>query len=91
VTVEFPVADPSHPRTLLTWGSCEIEVSAALAEQQGIRELKVGAPTLAAGQLSERWVSSGGRSSKRSAIVAMLIHPGQPPDHDELLLPGGRP
>lgn len=90
VTVEFPVADPSHPQTLLTWASCEIEVSAALAERHGIRELEGGAPILAAGQLSERWVSSGGRSSKRSAIVAMLIHPGTPPDH-ELLIPGGRP
>jgi hypothetical protein len=91
VTVEFPVADPSHPQTLLTWASCEIEVSAALAERHGIRELEGGAPILAAGQLSERWVSSGGRSSKRSAIVAMLIHPGPPPGHDELLIPGGRP
>jgi hypothetical protein len=91
VTVEFPVADPGRPQTLLTWASCEIEVSAALAERHGIRELEGGAPILAAGQLSERWVSSGGRSSKRSAIVAMLIHPGPPPDHDELLIPGGRP
>jgi hypothetical protein len=91
VTVEFPVADPGHTQTLLTWASCEVEVSAALAEQYGIRELEGGAPILAAGQLSERWVSSGGRSSKRSAIVAMLIHPGPPPDHDELLIPGWRP
>jgi hypothetical protein len=91
VTVEFPVADPEHSRTLLTWASCEVEVSAALAERHGIRELEGGAPILAAGQLSERWVSSGGRSSKRSAIVAMLIHPGPPPDYDELLIPGGSP
>lgn len=91
VRIEFPVAHPEHPQTLLTWASCEIEVSAALAEQHGIRELEGGAPILAAGQLSERWVSSGGRSSRRSAIVAMLVHPGPPPDHDELLIPGGRP
>jgi hypothetical protein len=90
-TIEFPVADPEHPQTLLTWASCEIEVPAALAERHGIRELEGGASILAAGQLSERWVSSGGRSSKRSAIVAMLIHPGPPPDHNELLIPGGRP
>lgn len=90
VTVEFPVADSAHPQTLLTWASCEIEVSAAQVERHGIRELEGGTPILAAGQLSERWVSSGGRSSKRSAIVAMQIHPG-PPDHDELLIPGGRP
>lgn len=91
VTVEFPVADHKHPQTLLTWASCEIEVSAALAEQHGIRGLEGGAPILAAGQLSERWVSSDGRSSRRSAIVAMLVHPGPPPDHDELLIPGDRP
>lgn len=89
--VEFPVADPEHPQMLLTWASCEVEVSNALAEQHGIGELEGGAPILAAGQLSERWVSSGGRSSKRSAIVAALIHPGPPPGHDELLIPGGRP
>jgi hypothetical protein len=88
--IEFPVADPERPQMLLTWASCEVEVSAALAEQHGIRELEGGAPILAAGQLSERWVSSGGRSSKRSAIVAALIHPGSPPSHDELLIPGGR-
>ncbi len=76
---------------LLTWATCEVEVSAALAEQHAIRELEGGVPILAAGQLSERWVSSGGRSSKRSAIVAALIHPGPPPGHDELLIPGGRP
>jgi hypothetical protein len=91
VTVEFPVADPEHPGTLLAWASCEVEVSAALAEQHGIRDLEGGAPILVAGQLSERWVSSAGRSSKRSAIVAMQVHPGPPPDHDELLIPGGRP
>jgi hypothetical protein len=89
--IEFPVADPEHPQTLLTWASCEVEVPAALAEQHGIPELEGGAPILAAGQLSERWVSLGGRSSKRSAIVAMLVHPGPPPGHDELLIPGGRP
>lgn len=88
--IEFPVADPEHPRMLLTWASCEVEVSAALAERHGIRGLEGGAPILAAGQLSERWVSSGGRSSKRSAIVAALIHPGPPPGFDELLIPGGR-
>lgn len=89
--IEFPVADPEHPRMLLTWASCEVEVSAALAEQHDIRELEGGAPILAAGQLSERWVSSGGRSSKRNAIVAALVHPGRPPGFDELLIPGGRP
>jgi hypothetical protein len=89
--IEFPVADPERPQMLLTWATCEVEVSAALAEQHAIRELEGGAPILAAGQLSERWVSSGGQSSKRSAIVAMLVHPGPSPGHDELLIPGGGP
>jgi hypothetical protein len=89
--IEFPVADPEHPQMLLTWATCEVEVSAALAEQHGIGELEGGASILAAGQLSERWASSGGRTSKRSAIVAMLVHPGPAPGHDELLIPGGRP
>lgn len=89
--IEFPVADPERPQMLLTWATCEVEVSAALAEQHGIREMEGGAPILAAGQLSERWVISGGRSSKRSTIVAMLVHPGSPPGFDELLIPGGRP
>ena len=88
--IEFPVADPGHPQMLLTWASCEVEVSAALAERHGIGELEGGAPILAAGQLSERWGSAGGRSGRRSAIVAMLVHPGPPPGHDELLVPGDR-
>jgi hypothetical protein len=88
--IEFPVADPEHPRMLLTWASCEVEVSAALAERHGIGKLEGGASILAAGQLSERWVSSGGRSGKRSAIVAALIHPGPPPGHETLLIPGDR-
>jgi hypothetical protein len=89
--IEFPVANPERPQMLLTWASCEVEVSDALADRHGIRELQGGAPILAAGQLSERWVISDGRTSKRAAIVAALVHPGPPPSHDELLIPGGRP
>src|SRR3954454_3556452 len=64
--VEFPVADPERPQMLWTWASCEVEVPEALAERHGIRELEGGAPVLAAGHLSERWVISGGRSAKRA-------------------------
>jgi hypothetical protein len=87
--VEFPVADPERPQMLWTWATCEVEVPAALADRHDIHELEGGAAILAAGQLSERWAISGGRSSKRAAIVAALVHPGQPPSHDELLVPGG--
>jgi hypothetical protein len=89
--VEFPVADPERPQMLWTWVSCVVEVSDALTDRHGIRELEGGAPILAAGQLSERWVISDRRTSKRAAIVAALVHPGPPLSHDELLIPGGRP
>ena len=50
-----------------------------------------GAPILAAGQLSERWMIEDGRSGKRGVIVAALVHPGTPPDQpDELFIAGGR-
>lgn len=87
--VEFPVADPESPQTLWTWATCEVEVPAALAERHDVHELEGGAAILAAGQLSERWAISDGRSSKRAAIVAALVQPGQPPGDDELLIPGG--
>jgi hypothetical protein len=90
--VEFPVADPERPQMLLTWASCEIEVPDALAGEHGIQELQGGAPILAAGQLSERWMISDGKTCKRAAIAAALIHPGPPPDQsDQLLIPGGPP
>lgn len=87
--VEFPVADPERPQMLWTWATCEVEVPAALADRHGIHELQGGAVILAAGQLSERWAISGGRSSKRAAIVAALVDPGPALSHDELLVPGG--
>jgi hypothetical protein len=89
--IEFPVADPERPQMLWTWASCVVEVSDALAERHGIRELEGGSPILVAGQLSERWAISDGRTGQRASIVAALVHPGPPPSHDDLLIPGGRP
>jgi DNA-binding XRE family transcriptional regulator len=85
--VEFPVVDPERPQTLWAWGSCEVEVSDALANRHGILALEGGAPILAAGQLSERWAISDGRTSKRATIVAALVRLGPPPGCDELLIP----
>jgi hypothetical protein len=87
--IEFPVADPEHPEMLLTSASCEIEVPEALVDQHGVRDLQGGASILAAGQLSERWAISGGRSSKRAALVAALVRPERQADPQGLLLPGG--
>lgn len=84
--LEFPVLDPERPRTLWTWAGCEVEVPDALAERHGIRGLEGGAQVLVAGQLSERWALSEGRSIRRPAIVAVLVHPGE--RSDDLVLPG---
>jgi hypothetical protein len=89
--VEFPVADPEHPQLLWTWASCDVEVSEALVERHRIRELQGGASIFAAGQLSERWMISDGRTSKRGVIVSSLVHPGPPPEADELIVPGCPP
>jgi len=79
------------PQVLLTWASCDVEVSEAIAVRRGIRSLEAGATVLAAGQLSERWAVSGGRARRRAAIVAALVHPEPPPDLDEPLIPEGPP
>lgn len=89
--IEFPVADPEHPDLLLTWASCDVEVSEALLDQHGLAELQGGAQVLVAGQLSERWSIADGRTSKRAVIVAALLQPGSPPELDELVVPGCSP
>jgi hypothetical protein len=89
--VEFPVADPEHPQLLWTWASCDVEVSEALTEQPGVRELQGGASVMVAGQLSERWMIFDGRTSRRGVIVAALVHPGPPPECDELIVPACPP
>jgi hypothetical protein len=89
--MEFPVADPSQPQLLWGWGNFDVEVPEEIASRR-VTELEGGAPVLAAGRLSERWVIENGRSCKRGVIVVALIHSGPPPEPlDELLLPGGRP
>ena len=81
--IEFPVADPEHPRLLWTHATYEIEVPGDVGSQH-VEELKKGAPVLVAGRLSERCSLEDGRASCRGTIIANLIHPGPPPEQ-----PGG--
>jgi hypothetical protein len=77
--VEFPVADPRHPRTLWTWASCLVEVPGERV-RRGIEGLDGGAPVLAAGQLSARWMIEGVHTSRRGVIVATTVKAGPPPE-----------
>ncbi len=77
--VEFPVADPEHPRLLWTYASYEVEVPGDVGGHR-VEELKKGAPVLVAGKLSERCLLEDGHASCRGAIVANLIHPGPLPE-----------
>lgn len=74
--VEFPVAHPEHPRLLWAMAAYEVEVPGDLGGRH-VEELRKGAPVMVAGQLTERWALQDGRSSRRGAIVANLIQPGQ--------------
>ncbi|HEX8688610.1 MAG TPA: hypothetical protein VF729_00025 [Solirubrobacterales bacterium] len=87
--IEFPVADPDHPRTLWTWASCLIEVPTGRARRD-LDGLHGGASVLAAGQLSDRWMIESGHTSRRGVIVANLLKVGPPPDRPALFIAGGR-
>jgi len=73
----FPVRDPEHPEDLWTLARCEVEVPAALAERS-VPSLRVGAPVLAWGQLSDRELVEDG--SQRGVLVAATVHSGTPAD-----------
>lgn len=81
--VEFPVADPTHPRLLRTWASCLVEVTDEGARDTA-RELHGGAPVLMSGQLSSRWVIENGETSRRGVIVATLLKAG--PSDSQLVI-----
>lgn len=72
----FPVRDPERPQQLWRWASCQVEVPELLAERS-LPDLRVGAPVLAGGQLSER--ESPEDKDRRGAIVADIVRPGDPP------------
>jgi len=73
----FPVHDPEQPEDLWTLARCEVEVPAAIAERS-VSALRVGAPVLAWGQLSDREMAKDG--SQRGVIVAAALHSGARPD-----------
>jgi hypothetical protein len=75
--LSFPVRDPDRPQDLWVWASCEVEVPSALAVGRSVGELRVGAPVLAGGQLSQREV--GERNPRGGVILAGIVHPGDPP------------
>lgn len=74
--VEFPVAHSEHPRLLWATAAYEVEVPGDVGGRH-VEELRKGAPVMVAGQLTERWSLQDGRASRRGAIIANLIHPGQ--------------
>lgn len=77
--IEFPVADPVHPRALWAWAAIGIEVVDALARARA-ENLRGGTPVLVAGQISERWVIEGRRTYRRAVVVASMVHSGASPD-----------
>jgi len=82
--IEFPVADPEHPRLLWTLATYEVEVPGDVGGRQ-VEGLIRGAPVLVAGKLSQRCSLQDGHADCRGAIVANLIQPGPPPEHHDIL------
>jgi hypothetical protein len=83
----FPVRDPERPEDLWTLARCEVEVPAAIAERS-VPTLRVRAPVLAWGQLSDREAAEDG--SQRGVIVAAAVHPRAPVDPPSHLFVVGR-
>jgi hypothetical protein len=88
IEIEFPVADPEHPRMLWTHATYEVEVPGDVGGRD-VEGLRKGTPVLVAGRLSERCSLEDGHASCRGAIVASVIQPGPPPKHRDPL--GGGP
>jgi hypothetical protein len=72
----FPVRDPDFPEDLWTSAKCEVEVTAALARR--IPRLRVGAPLLASGRLSDRNFPES--LGQHGVILASTVHTGAPWD-----------
>jgi len=82
--IEFPVADPEHPRLLWTYATYEVEVPGDVGGHR-VEELKKGSPVMVAGKLSGRCSLQDGRSSCRGTILANLIQPGPMPEQRDIL------
>lgn|SRR5680860_388488 len=63
----------SGPEDLWTLARCGVEVPAVIA-RRGVPSLRVGAPVLAWGQLSDREADEDG--TQRGVIVAPAVHSG---------------
>lgn len=84
----FPVRDPERPEDLWTVARSVVEVPAAIAKRS-VPSLRIGAPVLAWGQLSDRETDEYG--DQRGVIVATSVHSGAPPDPPpHLFVVGGR-
>jgi hypothetical protein len=83
--VEFPVADPSWPRSHSRCVNYLVEVPAGCS-QWDVQELRGGCPVLAAGQLSDRWLIEDGHTSRCGVIVAALIKAGPPETPEGVIL-----
>jgi hypothetical protein len=81
--VDFPVADPGHPRVLWAWASYLVEVPVGRSKRD-VEQLRAGASVIAAGQLSDRWMAENGHTSRRGVIVATLVNSGPPESGLEL-------
>ena len=70
-SARVPVRDPERPEDLWTLARCEVEVPTAIAERS-VPDLRVGAPVLAWGQLSDHEADEDG--TQRGVIVAAAVH-----------------
>lgn len=79
--VEFPVANPEHPRRLWAYASYAVEVPGDVGGRD-FEGLRKGTPVLVAGQLSERLSLQDGCAERNPALVASLLKVGPQAEGD---------
>lgn len=77
--IEFPVANPEHPRFLWAYATYDVEVPGDIGGRD-LEEMRRGASVLVSGQLSERLAIEDGQTSRHPVIVAALLHGGPEAD-----------